>query len=268
MNQTRRWHHFASVLLMALISMSGSPSLVFAQSARTSVGDLPLTWVGPSAPAAGVTAVLLTGDGGWAELIRSVANGLAAQGIPVVGFNSRTWLSTARSPQSTAESMVRVIRAALSERPSDRIVLVGYSRGADFVPFIANRLPPDLSARVAGLAMFGMAPMASFEFHWSDLVSDTRRPTDVAILPELEKLRGTHMVCVYGADEETSGCRDAPADLITKDRRKGGHHFDGNCDALVRHIVDLLAPGTDSAGRAGTTTHGEFPPGPLCPVRH
>lgn len=206
----------------------------------TSVSDLPLTWVEPRWPAAHVTAVIMSGDGGWAELVKSVATGLSAHGIGVVGFNSRSWLSSPKTPDQTAAAIVRVVTAAHERWASDRLLIVGYSRGADMAPFVASRLPVPMRAELAGVAMFGLAPMASFEFHLIDLVKDTRRATDIPLLPELEKLRGVRMVCVYGKEEETSGCRDAPEGVMTKDARDGGHHFDKNTDALVADIMSLL----------------------------
>ena len=88
--------------------------------------------------------------------------------------------------------------------------------------------------------MLGLATTASFEFHWTDLVKDTPRPTDLAIKPELERLRGTPMVCVFGSDEKSSGCRDAPDGLLRRDERQGGHHFDGDLAALVQDVMQLL----------------------------
>ncbi len=238
------------VLLFACVVVAGACSMPSAMAqptqagaaAREAVRDLPLEWVAPIGPARAVTAVLMTGDGGWAELIRSIGNGLAEQGIAVVGFNSRRWLSSVRTPEKTAEAVVRAIDAARAQWPGNELVLIGYSRGADFAPFVANRLPPRLATQVRGIALFGLAPYSSFEFHYLDLVKDTRRDTDLPIGPELEKLRGVPMVCVYGRDEPTSGCRDAPADLVSKDEREGGHHFDGNVDALVAHVLRLLEP--------------------------
>lgn len=226
-----------AVALSAL--MLASSSALSAQS--SSVDDLPLTWVAPQGSSAHVTAVLLTGDGGWAELIKNVADGLASKGIGVVGFNARAWLSSPKTPEATTDAVVRAITAAREKWPADRLLLVGYSRGADMAPFIATRLPAPLATQLAGVAMFGLANAASFEFHLVDLVKDTKRATDIPMQPELVKLRGVRMVCVYGTDESDSGCRDAPDGLLTKDARPGGHHFDRNTDALVAHVMALLA---------------------------
>ena len=230
----------ACLAALVAVATTGSARAQTAAPA-VNVSDLSLTWIDPQGARARVTAVILTGDGGWAELVKSVGVGLAAKGIGVVGFNSRAWLSSAKSPDATAAAVVRAIDAARQRWPTDRIVLVGYSRGADILPFVATRLPTALKAQLAGLAFFGLAPTANFEFHMMDLVRDTKRESDIPIAAELEKLRGVRMVCVYGTDETDSGCRDAPASLITKDARNGGHHFDKNTDALVAHVLSFLA---------------------------
>lgn len=224
-------------LVLALACTTAKP--MRAQSTFKS-GDLSLTFVDPQGTHTKVTAVLLSGDGGWAELINTLADGLAARGIAVVGVNSRTWLSSPKTPDATAAAVVRAIEASRERSPGDKLLIVGYSRGADMAPFIANRLPALLREQLAGVAMLGLAPMASFEFHWADLVKDSSRPTDRDVQPELERLRGTPMVCVFGSDEKSSGCRQAPQGLLRKDERKGGHHFDGDLAALVQDVMQLL----------------------------
>ena len=206
------------------------------------VGDLSLTYVAPVGSNAGVVALLLTGDGGWADLVKSLADGLAAHGVGVVGFNSRAWLSRPRTPEETADAAIRAL-ASIDGRwpPAEKLLIVGYSRGADMAPFVANRLSADLRSRLVGVAMLGLAPAASFEFHWSDLVKDTPRSTDIPTAPELERLAGVPMVCVYGADEKSSGCEGAREGLVRKEMRDGGHHFDGDKNALVESVLRLIA---------------------------
>lgn len=236
MTRTLRW-----TLLCALLALVAAHTPVAAQAAPR-VDDLPLTFVAPTGTDAHVTVVLLSGDGGWAELVKDVAAGLSSHGLSVVGMNSRAWLSSPKTPQATTDAVVRAIAAARAKWPADRLVLAGYSRGADMAPFVATRLPAPLRAQLHGLALFGLASAASFEFHLVDLVKDVKRATDLPMQPELEKLRGVRMRCVYGLDETDSGCRDAPNDLMTKEGRPGGHHFDRNSDALVAHVLALVSP--------------------------
>jgi len=213
------------------------------------VRDLPLVELLPPTAAAGrartaadsTLVVLMTGDGDWADIDKGIAEGLSAAGAAVVGLKSRTYLQAKpRSPDVLARDVERVLRHYLPLWGRDRVVLLGYSRGADFVPFVANRLPADLRARVALLGMFGMEQWASFEFHWSDIVRDTHRPSDLAVAPELARLRGTPMLCVYGSDEKDSACRLADASLIERVERGGAHHFDKDYAALAALVLRRL----------------------------
>ena len=224
----------------AVIALLMSWHAVNAQAASTDVHDLPLNWTAPKEPRTPFVAVLMTGDGGFADLVTKVANRLAEQGVGVVGFNSHAWLGQKRTPTETAAAVGRALRAAREKFGADSVVIVGFSRGADFAPFVANRLPADLRRRLAAVVMLGIAPAASFEFHLTDLVKSTKRDSDIPTMPELEKLRGTPMACVYGSDEKESGCRGAPPSLMKVEERDGGHHFDGDPTGLADVVLRLI----------------------------
>ncbi|MBL0170276.1 MAG: hypothetical protein IPP90_06000 [Gemmatimonadaceae bacterium] len=105
---------------LSLVSMIALhvPTMAAQISPASSVADLPLIWVAPGV-SAHVTAVLLSGDGGWAELIKEVADGLAAHGIGVVGFNSRAWLSKPRTREATAGCGAPSMRRSVDGQPID-----------------------------------------------------------------------------------------------------------------------------------------------------
>lgn len=230
----------STTVMLAALSLSAFASIASAQKPNSDARDLPLNWTAPKGARAPYTAVLLTGDGGFADLDTKVATELAEHGIAVVGFNSRAWLNNKRTPDETAAAVARALRAAIAKFGGDSIVIVGYSRGADFSPFVANRLPADLRQKLSAVVMFGIAPGASFEFHFTDFIKNTDRPTDIPTMPELLKLQGTPMACVFGSEEKTSGCRGAPSTLMRVEERSGGHHFDGDPKALADVVLQLL----------------------------
>ncbi|MHB1223647.1 MAG: AcvB/VirJ family lysyl-phosphatidylglycerol hydrolase [Gemmatimonadaceae bacterium] len=206
----------------------------------TGVAELPLVEVTARRPGR-VLAVMLSGDGNWAEIDREVAATLADSGVAVVGLKTRSYLlDRQRTPAELARDVARVLDHYLAAWQRDSVVIVGYSRGADLAPFVANRLPAELRGRVTLVAMIALAPGASFEFHWSDLVRDTRRATDIPTLPELEQLHGVHMLCIYGRDEPESACRDVDSTMMRSVERAGGHHLDGDYRALGALVVKAL----------------------------
>ncbi|MEZ5420390.1 MAG: SpoIIE family protein phosphatase [Vicinamibacterales bacterium] len=73
------------------------------------IADLKLV-VPATRPANDTMAVLLTGDGGWADLDKAVAAGLAAHGIPVVGWSSLSYYWSPRTPDGASADLARILR--------------------------------------------------------------------------------------------------------------------------------------------------------------
>jgi len=230
------WRRFARLpAAFAVLGLGFAPSLQGPQD----LSDLPLQEF-PAARPGPTLAVLLTGDGGFAEFDRQLANGLAARGVAVIGMNSRAYLGTSRTPDQAALDVARIMRAYLARWQRQQLVLVGYSRGADMAPFIANRLPEDLRRRLALVVMVGMVPNANFHFHLIDLVRESHRADDLPTLPELERLRGLRMLCFYGSDENESGCRGADSTLMQRHERRGGHRVTADFDAITDLIMAAI----------------------------
>src|SRR6202035_1778184 len=121
---------------------------------------------------------------------------LAASGVPTVGLNSLKYFWTERTPAETAKDVARVMSHYLAAWNKKQVLLVGYSFGADVLPFVVNRLPADLRAKVATVSLLGLDSNASFEVTVADwLGSDAAGP---ATRPELAHLGATPVLCIYG----------------------------------------------------------------------
>jgi type IV secretory pathway VirJ component len=211
------------------------------------LSDLPIVEV-PAQPAGATPdaarsdsfAIIMSGDGGWAGLDQDVAAALSAKGIPVVGLDSLRYYWTARTPDGLAADTDRMIRYYLAHFGKQRVLLIGYSQGADVLPFAVNRLPEATRARVALAAVMGMAEHALFEFHVSSWISDDN--SGPATLPEINRIAGVPVLCIYGADESDSLCPKLDPTRFTLVKLKGGHHFDGDYANLARQILAAAKP--------------------------
>ena len=200
------------------------------------ISDLPLIVVPATTDATDTLAVIVSGDGGWAGLDKSVSRALAARGISVVGLNSLRYFWHRRTPDETGQALERVLRHYLSAWQKQRILLIGYSRGADVMPFMASRLPVDLRARIDLVALLGPATDIAFSFRITDWLGKKRRDA-VPTLPEIRKLAGLKILCVYGSDEHASVCPLLPAGLAILDELPGGHHFGGDYKRVAETIL-------------------------------
>lgn len=221
----------------ALSLLSSYAPAVHAQTDSTNV----LREVPALGAKAGVFAVFLSGDGGWADLDKAVSLQLARAGVPVVGIDARAYLRSARkTPEVLAADIARIVAQYRTTWGLDSFALIGYSRGAVLVPFAAARFDSVLRAKLRLIALLGLQERAGFTFHFTDLFSKHSPKDGLPVLPELERLRGIPMLCVYGREEEESLCRSVDTTLVTRVVRDGGHHFDHNYAALAQTILDRL----------------------------
>lgn len=208
------------------------------------VHDLPVVELPAKGPS-NTLAIVLSGDGGWADIDRQIGQTLAERGVDVVGFDDRAYLrSGKRDANDVGADIDRVAAHYMSQWNDQRLILVGYSRGAAFAPFAATRLSPDLRRRLALVAMLGLPEHAGFKYRFSDLWATRSNPKDTPILPELERLRGTNMLCVYGTKEDESLCREVDPTLVYRVAREGGHHFDGDYRSLTELLLARMGAAT------------------------
>jgi type IV secretory pathway VirJ component len=224
----------------AKLTASRSSARIAAPPAE--LGDLPVVEIAaqPGSAPSDAFAIMMSGDGGWAGLDQDIAAALSAKGIPVVGLDSLRYYWTARTPEGLAADTDRMIRYYLSRLGKKRVLLIGYSQGADVLPFAVNRLPDATRTRVSLMAILGMSEHALFEFHVSSWISDDN--SGPLTLPEVNRISGIPVLCIYGEDETDSLCPVLDAKKFTVVKVKGGHHFDGDYAGLANKILTAARP--------------------------
>lgn len=200
---------------------------------------LPLIEVPAHGPARPYFAVMISGDGGWAKIDKSISDGLSALGIPVVGLNALEYFWTKRDPDALARDVATVIESYAARWKTPNVVLIGYSRGADVLPFAVSRLPEPVRKHVILVALLSPSKSATFEFKVADWFKDRN---GVPTRPEIDKMRGTKTICVYGTDDRETVCTDVDVHVAHPIALAGSHHFDRDYDALAKIITSQVPP--------------------------
>ena len=201
--------------------------------------DLPLVEIAARGSASDYMAVFWSGDGGWAELDKEVSAGLAERGVAVVGVNSLKYFWTNRTPEQTAKDLERIIRHYTSLWKKEKVVLIGYSLGADILPFAANRLNEEVKSRTELIALLGPGLQVDFEFHLSNWLGSSSK-TALSTMPEIMKLSNTRVLCFSGEQEADSLCHNLQGNNFKKVALSGSHHFGGNYPVIAQHILEEL----------------------------
>ncbi len=209
------------------------------------VKDLPLVEVIADDTTKNVMAVHITGDGGWGVTDKGISNSLADSGISVIGWNSLKYFWHKKTPEEASLDLGRVLSYYSTAWKKEKIILIGYSMGADVLPFMVNRLPADLKDKIKLIALIGPAHEADFEFHVSNWFGNSPSDKSTPTKPEFKRLKGIKILCFYGADDDDVICRDKDLDTTMVDciQLPGGHlvkkHFDPITDAILKALAKL-----------------------------
>ena len=143
-----------------------------------------------------------------------------------------------RTPATTSQDIERVITQYLEKWNKKHIILIGYSFGADVLPFIANNLSADTQQKISLIALLGMGKTAAFEFRLSSWMDADKNSDRLPLLPEIEKMKWANSICIYGIEDTDANCIPAADHGVKAIGMSGDHHFDEKYEDLVKHIIE------------------------------
>ncbi len=212
-------------------------------AALAELNDVPLAYL----PASGNDwlVILISGDGGWRDIDRQIGENLQKAGYAVVGLDSLRYFWHEKSPEETAATLDRLVGRIGATWHKQRVALVGYSFGADVLPFALIHMK--MVDRVKFMTLLGFGRYALFEItaggFWG--IGDRRYDNARAVtsIP-----RSVATLCIYGQDDRASSgddgsepiCASLPGSHITSIGVPGGHHFNGDYQSLADTIIDNL----------------------------
>lgn len=226
----------AAVVTLALLSSCSAQHTVLLQRRCGGTIRMPVMEIRPPHEAGRALLILISGDGGWRAIDKGVAGEFTSRGVPTVGLLSHLYFANGRSIDGVACDIGSLIEHYAAAWDKDRIVLVGYSRGADAVPFVLKRLPANLRSKIVLAAMLAPAEQAELLYKpfWnpSPVPAAFRHP----IAPELAAGSTVKLLCIHGTKEESSLCPKLAPGTAIDIPIAGGHHFDHDYEALGKRI--------------------------------
>ncbi|MFZ1989117.1 MAG: AcvB/VirJ family lysyl-phosphatidylglycerol hydrolase [Alphaproteobacteria bacterium] len=176
--------------------------------------------------------LFLSGDGGWwGDIDAQLANRFAGEGYAVVGIDTQIWFGPERTVPEIAGHLAELANKYGRATHADKLVLIGYSYGANVIPLALQKTPRDFNAKLAAIVL--IAPERKTMLQVTLLEQMGVDPGDIDLAPSFAALSRPATVCIFGTGEEDeTGCTlDAlkGTELISL---PGAHHFDHDVKAL------------------------------------
>jgi type IV secretory pathway VirJ component len=223
---------FCKVLLIGNICFHSS---LFAQKVQPT-GNLPVIESRSNATNS-YYVILLTGNGGWKSLVQSVTFYLNSKNVSVVAINTQKYLWSEKEPAQIACDIESLIDNFFNKWGQKKIVLMGYSMGAEVLPFAVNCMKEKYIGEINDLILIGPWQKATFEVKLTDYLYEDNKGLD--IYPELLKLK-TGKGYIICDDNEFSICKKNLEGVIDHNFLGGGHHFGHDYTALSKLIGKRL----------------------------
>jgi type IV secretory pathway VirJ component len=193
----------------------------------------------PAETGNGIVTLFYSGDGGWRDLDRSVADEMAKLGHSVLGVDVLRYFWERKTPEQVTADLAATMRYYRTKWGVKSFVLAGFSFGADILPVIYNKLPESEKDNVALLVFLALGNHADFEVHVAGWLGQSTH--EMPLAQELQKINKNKVLCIYGKEEKAktstacSSLENSGAKVI---ELPGGHHFDKDYPKLARMILD------------------------------
>ncbi len=201
----------------------------------SAVDALPLVDL-PTRPTHDTMAIVLSGDGGWRDIDKSIAESLRGNGVPTVGLDALRYFWRKRTPEETATDLATIINAYARDWEVRHVALIGFSFGANVLPDSYLALDPATQAKVSLVSLLSLSSRADWEITVSGwLGSQGADATPVA--PGLARLPAGLVQCIHGTQDRESLCPDLAGRGMEVVGLPGGHHFNGDYDRVAAEIL-------------------------------
>ncbi|OQY95579.1 MAG: hypothetical protein B6D37_05245 [Sphingobacteriales bacterium UTBCD1] len=178
----------------------------------------------------------ITGDGGLNKFSNGLCASLNNKGFDVVALDAKSYFWKKKTPEKTTEDISNFLIQKIAGRPDQQIIFIGYSFGADVLPFVLNRLPVNLRKKVQASFIIGSSGNTDFETHLLDMLG-VGKNRGLDVLTEVNKLGDSRVVVISSEDDKGLNTKGISLKNVVEVTLPGGHHFDGDPGELAGVIV-------------------------------
>ena len=182
----------------------------------------------------------LSGDGGFNSFSNKLCELIAGAGYSVAAIDSKNYFWKKKTPKEIAADVSNTLKNLLSSRQNMRLFVVGYSFGADAVPFIINRLDPAIKKNVKSIVLLEPSVSTDLEIHIADILGRSNAKRSLDVVDEINRMEGVKTSIILGDDEADFPIQKITLKNFTKKYLAGGHHFSGNAVQVAKNTIALF----------------------------
>jgi len=182
----------------------------------------------------------LSGDGGFNSFSNRVCELIAGAGYTVAGIDSKKYFWKKKSPKEIAADISNTLRKLFLLRHNKQFFIVGYSFGADAVPFIVNRMDAEAKEKLKSVVLLEPSVSTDLEIHIADILGRSNIKRSLDVIAEINRIKGVKTSIILGDDEADFPVKKITLKNFEKKYLSGGHHFSGNAGEVAINTLALF----------------------------
>jgi len=227
---------FILVLLAVLTIGRANAAKIIGPGLLNHVSDLPIIISKAKIDKEDRFVLFISGDGGWNSFSQKLVESYTSNGFNVIGLNSFKYFWKKKTPQQTADDLARILSTYENEWHKQKIIILGFSFGADVAPFIYTHLPETLKNKITLVQLISPSSFTDFEIHVADMLGSGNAVRSMNIAAEVN-LINVPVICYYG-EQET----EKPLTTLKKSNLKtvilaGDHHYAKSYPEIVKNAL-------------------------------
>lgn len=221
-----------SICFMVLLQLR--LSAVFAQSAA--VEQLPVTANAPAGSDKHPMVLFISGDGGMKKFSVNMADAFTSRGYAVVALNALKYFWKKKTPEQAGADVAALLQHYGSQWGHQSFLLVGYSMGADVLPFIFNNLPAGLRAQTKQLVLMSPSRYTDMEVHVAEMLGKTTK-NGMSVAGAINRITDHPLLLLFGEGEDDFNLQELHISNYQHMVLPGGHHYDNEAGNVVQAII-------------------------------
>lgn len=120
---------------------------------------------------------------------------LHAFGYDVFALNTQSYFWNQKTPEQTSSAIENYINQQLKGRQNQKVILIGFSFGADVTPFVYNRFSGPLKDNIQKVFIIGPSKTNDFKIHLGEYFGQEIKGS-LQVIPEINRMKNVPVMVI------------------------------------------------------------------------
>lgn len=182
----------------------------------------------------------ISGDAGFNSFSKNLSDSMFRNGFDVYALNTKKYFWKQKTPQQCADDFSSFLESLFSKRTNQKLVIVGYSFGADALPFVMEKFPQKTRKRIEKIILIDPSETGDLEISLESYINE-KASGRWKTIPVINKVTDIPVEFILS---DFSAAYYPYSQVALKNKKlyrlPGNHRFNGNVKLLADTIARSL----------------------------